>query len=519
MKIHAMRFSLLLVAAPGLAVLASACGSSNGASPDGGSGSSEAGSTNAGDDASGGGTTNDASTGADAGKTPADGGAATDSGASADVDAGPFVEAVHPRLPLVVDNGGPTMTAPELTSVTFSNTYTNKVSDMDAFVATLGDQPYWAAATSEYGVGKPTVRAPAHLAEAAPSSLDDATIRSWLATKFAANDPAFGTATNNSLFVLYYPPGTSITLGAPDAGGPQGQSCAQFGGYHGFAPVVQGGTTSYVVYAVIPECSQTAGAADLAGVTTATSHEIVEAVTDPYVNGESDTTADGGLIYPPNIKTAYAGTSLSTDTVDPYAAWEIGITRSLGGLEVGDFCEGFGSSVFTPPNFPYAVQRTWSNAAVKAGKDPCAPYRTGELTYFAAVAVFDPDFAVNEAKTPPQYLPLVNITSAPGTPTAQTFPTQGIKIPVGGSATVPVILFADGPTAAWTVKAADVPTNNPSTPNLTFAWDKTTGQNGDMLHLTITVVAQDPGIVGNVFRITSTDGVLNHTTYGYVGQN
>jgi hypothetical protein len=54
------------------------------------------------------------------------------------------------------------------------------------------------------------------------------------------------------------------------------------------------------------------------------------------------------------------------------------------------------------------VQRSWSNAAARAGRDPCAPYHPSERYYFAAVPVFDPDFQTNEAANPPLYLPTVS---------------------------------------------------------------------------------------------------------------
>jgi hypothetical protein len=513
-----------------MTAFAMACGSSNGNGPTPDDAAAE-GSMSPGPDAgpeSDGNGGDDSTLSTDSNPGPSDGGvtdASGDAGPVMDADAGPFVEAPHPRFPLLVDNGGPTMAAPELTSVTFASTYTNNISDLDALVATLGNQPYWAAATSEYGVATPKVRNPAHLKEAAPTLIDDSQIQTWLAGKFAANDPLFGTPSANTLYVLYYPSTTTITQGggAGVDASTLPSSCQAFGGYHGFAAVLVGGSTVYVPYAVVPECvTPDGGAGNLGGVTSAASHEMAEAVTDPYVNGENVRTADGGSL-PPTVKTAYAGTSTSS-TFDPYIVWSVGITGSIGGLENGDMCEGFGSSFFTPTGFPYEVQRTWSNKAVLAGKDPCAPYHTGEATYFAAMPVFDPNFATNEAKNPPVYVPMVNITDNSGSQPF-TFQTQGVKIAVGASAVVPVIFFADGPTAPWTVTAADVPLNQPKTPNLTFEWENAvdggvvTGQNGDVLHLKITVVAADPTINGNAFRLTSTDGVLRHTVYGYVGQN
>src|SRR5262249_37620657 len=118
------------------------------------------------------------------------------------------------------------------------------------------------------------------------------------------------------------------------------------------------------------------------------SHELVEAVTDPE-----------GFVAP-----AYTGTDVA------YTAWGLAILGLPASLERADMCGLFGSSYFKPAGFPYMVQRAWSNANVMAGKDPCAPYHTGELSYFLAQPVFDQDFAVHEAQSPPSYLPTVHFT-------------------------------------------------------------------------------------------------------------
>lgn len=109
--------------------------------------------------------------------------------------------------------------------------------------------------------------------------------------------------------------------------------------------------------------------------------------------------------------------------------------------------------------------------------------------------------------------------SAPVLPETVTFTssltgsvtTQGITIPVGSSKTVEVDLFSDGATSGpWTVQAADVlyayygSYGIPS--SLSFQWDRTSGVNGEKLHLTITVTSAS--IIGNghAFMITSTLG-------------
>jgi hypothetical protein len=92
--------------------------------------------------------------------------------------------------------------------------------------------------------------------------------------------------------------------------------------------------------------------------------------------------------------------------------------------------------------------------------------------------------------------------------------TKGIKVSSGDSATVEVDLFSDGPIGPWSVAAAVYPGNTPAGA-LTFAFDKTTGQNGDKLHLTVT-----PHQSGAIpFVLTSTLGMKQSIWMGLVGQD
>ena len=84
-----------------------------------------------------------------------------------------------------------------------------------------------------------------------------------------------------------------------------------------------------------------------------------------------------------------------------------------------------------------------------------------------------------------------------------------MTIPVGKSKTIEVDLYSDMPTSGpWTVGTVDLVAqyfNQPA--SLTFKWDKTSGQNGDRLNLTITVTSAQPLFGGgHPFIITSTLG-------------
>jgi hypothetical protein len=352
---------------------------------------------------------------------------------------------------------------------------------MDELNSKVGATDYWTAATSEYGVGKLTATAPVHLTESAPTTIDDTGVQTWLSdhlTGKADGGAPFPAPTSDSLYVIYYPVSTTVTL--------QGsQSCTAFGGYHSSAKV----NGKDIVYAVVPQCDwkDPAGSPTDPGyiqtITTATSHELIEAVTDPYpVTGPRTYT---GLVEP------------------DYTYWEIGFF----GYEVGDMCSWMSTSDFEPAGLGYTVQRTWSNKAAAAGHDPCQPALPNEPAYYAGVPVMSDSVTIKDQ--------------------GQSYPTTGIKIPVGKSKTIEVDLFSDVPTGDWTVQAIDYSDANlvNHKPNLTFTWDKPTasgapgptGNNGDKLHLTITVVASDPKYSGNAFVIKSTNGTTKTYWPGYVG--
>jgi hypothetical protein len=248
-------------------------------------------------------------------------------------------------------------------------------------------------------------------------------------------------------------------------------SCTQFGGYHDNASVTpaDGGAAQDFAYAVIPTCST-----DVNGLTSVVSHEWVEASTDPFL------TSTGLFTLNPGPNAAF----FSVD--QDHVIWDL-----LGGGEAGDQCEPEGQPIYvTPPDVGYSVQRTWSNLQAQGSHDPCAPDITG--------AFFD---------SAPVLTDTVSFTSS----ITGTVTTKGIVIPLNQSKTIEVDLFSDGDTGgAWTVAAQDVLYayyGSYGIPNsLSFAWDRTQGQNGEKLHLTITVASASLIGGGHAFMITSTKG-------------
>ena len=321
---------------------------------------------------------------ADAGPTD-DAALAGDAADDADLAVYP---AIKPDMPRVITGGGPVLKKGSVTPVYFPGF--DYVAEMTDFSKKIGATKYWGA-LAEYGVGQLTMGTPVLLTQEqiVPADIGDITdeqIQAWLTSRFDGTHPEFGaTPDPDSIYTLFYPPDTNISLGTD-------QSCQSFGGYHSDV-TIQG---QLISYAVIPECNSFGSLKNLDSVTTTTSHELSEAATDPY----------------PMNKTAYG-------QVDgDHLAWQF----FLGGGEVGDLCAQFSASYYKPDDLLYVVQRNWSNAQAKAGHDPCQPAQEGQV-YFNASATF-PD-KIN---------------------TRGVF-TKGIKVPVGQSKTLPLSLYSDGPMA------------------------------------------------------------------------
>jgi hypothetical protein len=371
--------------------------------------------------------------------------------------------APHPPMPQVVSSGGPVFSSPVLVPIVFDGDVDQD--EIASFTSGIAGTSYWSTIVSQYGVGAAAV-APVVVLTAgeqpAGPTLTDSELETWLANQIGSG-VLEGMDAADTVFVIYFPAGWTITFPDPSAPGGTATSCVEFGGYHSNTTIYPPGTN--VTYAVIPRCdpfTTTAGQTftGVGAITDPASHEIVEAVTDPE----------------PMTNPAY----LSPDAND--IIW-LEFTYSSG--EVMDMCEVNPGSVFEPSGFDFLVQRGWSNEAALASHDPCQPGTPGEV-YFNSVAV----------------LPSTPIHSG-GT----SFTTNAVSLTVGGSKTVEVDLFSDGPTAGpWTVQAMDAESRMGMGPSvLSFAWDATSGQNGQKLHLTITASSMPsslgvPGLDGFVLE-------------------
>jgi hypothetical protein len=359
--------------------------------------------------------------------------------------------AFKPDVPQLVDFGGPLVSHPKIVPIFFPND--PYAAQLQQFVDTLGATPFYQANTQEWGIAAATGEQGVQLTETAPPSISDSQIQTWLLGKLSGaasgdagvdsgtdgGDPVFPPPDGDTVYVVYYPAGTTITFGGGQRQS-QGTSCQDFGGYHSdFAFGSQ-----FVSYAVIPRCSSFGPLQGFDVVTGASSHEILEAVTDPY----------------PQDNPAYAQVD------DAHLFWVF----LLGGGENGDMCAQFPDSFYKPVGYDFTVQRCWSNVLSRAGHDPCAPQLPGEV-YFNSMPVLPDKVALDLGG-------------------GQSVTTEAVKIPVGQSRTIDVDLFSDGPTSGpWSLEARDDAQLMGGSPNLQLAFDRQSGVNGEKLHLTIKVLS------------------------------
>jgi hypothetical protein len=378
---------------------------------------------------------------------------------------GPFVTAPHPPQPQVVNSLGTVLQSPKVQLIVYSED--PNLGDVEAMLTELSKTSTWSEQTSEYGVGPLTILPTIQIPGTPPATLNGngspSPFEQTLVANTTGGDPAWGAADPNTIYTFLLPYGTNIQS--------SGNCCVDYYGYHYEVPVT---STMSLSYAIVCTCNSVPGTVfsqltQLENVTTTVDHELVEAVTDPL----------------PLSAPAWSMEDQS-DMVWLFAT----------GGEIADMCEYNADANFTPPGSTYMVQRSWSNVAAKAGTNPCVPVPK-PTPYFDAIAVL-PD----------------TVSLAGG------YASKGVHIPIGGTATVDVQLFSTAPTSGpWRVSAYDLNYYLGYPPNTTVKLDKTTGSNGDVLHLTIHVVSQDTrlGLGGEGFVLLSDLGGQENMSFGAVG--
>ena len=393
--------------------------------------------------------------------SPADGGAPLD-GPAADL-ASPY-PAPFPPVPQVVnDNGGPVLATPLLVPVFFKNFDPALRVKLLDFLARVGATDYWKQTTSEYGVGPATVTDPVDLVESATGTIESGVITAWLAAKLNKDDPAFPAPTDQTIYVLHYPGAVSITM---NNNGTIASSCDSFGAYHGDLRLDSNHGYQTVAYAVMPTCARFGARTGLDAFTSSESHELIEAATDPYPRN------DPGFSSP--------------DADHEYWAF------LLGGGEAADLCAQDPLAFTRFSELPYVVQRSWSNKAAAAGHDPCVPALPNEVYFNAAPVLADTVTLAGQITLP------------------------GVQLAVGQQKSIPIELWSDGPTSGpWTVTVRDAATLLGMPASLSLRLDKTSGQNGDVLNLTVKVQSASQ-LGAGLFMVQSKLGTVTHTSFGIV---
>ncbi|HEX7665849.1 MAG TPA: hypothetical protein VF407_15085 [Polyangiaceae bacterium] len=400
-----------------------------------------------------------------------------EAGTASDVDAGSdeidsgngapssTYPAPHPELPTVLSFGGPVLTAPHVIPVFFPGD--EYQTQLESYLHQLAASDYWAKTTGEYGVGALTVGDSIVLADPAAANVTakdvDGLAQALASGTVAIQGTDAGAAPvvdGNTVFALFYPTSTTISEA-------QGyDSCQSFGGYHADTNVTLPSGQVNFTYALVPRCPDFYASEGLTGVdevTAGLSHELVEAATDPFTE----------------TKAAY----LAAD--DDHKVWGVVLAAS----EAGDMCSWEMPSVAIPNGVDLKTSRIWSNVAAKAGHDPCVPAPSDP--YFNAVPDLSEDVSI------PEY-----ISYGADGKLVSGGKTKGVKLAVGESATVDLVIYSDGPTAPITITPQEITTS----PVLSLSLDRESGVNGERLHLTITRTAKSAARTGAKILLYSSIG-------------
>jgi len=349
------------------------------------------------------------------------------------VDAAPPKVVPKPTFPEVQSRGGSVIKTPKVVAIVFKDDpLTSQVTD---FTSKISTSTYWKDLGVEYGVGAMTALDTIAVNETAPTTITSSAIETWLTTKLSGATPEFGVPDASTLYAVYYPSTTTITMDG--FSGDLGQSCQGYGGYH-FEIDVAG---THVGYAVLPRCS------DIDELTVAASHEYFEWATDPF----------------PQTKPAY------TKLDDAHWAWQAAFIG-----ELGDLCTYLDRDYLRPTEIGFQVQTMWSNKASLAGKYPCVP-KAG-VTYLQGIPTTD-----DQATVPSQVQGEPDVT------------TKAIRVMPGQSRTIDVLAYSDQPHTELVPFRAltfdEFTTGMPNGPNATgwkYSVTPSYAKVGDVVSVTVT---------------------------------
>jgi hypothetical protein len=415
------------------------------------------------------GARSDANASADSGA--GDGGSLSD-GAGQEAEASATYPAFAPLFPQLVNQGGYVMKNPVIVAITWDSDPQQVY--FDGFADNIGATDYWSETTSEYGVhaARSGTANHVHMATTAAQTTDT-DLQNMIVAHAGVDWPA---PTQDTAYVYFLPP--TMTLLAPidytnpDAGLENG--CIQFGGYH---DQIQVGSV-LATYAVVPSCitpsvdadggidydaAAEGGSTAVQNTTISMSHELIEMSTDPHPS----TPGGQGFI------------GLDNFALD----WYYGFLDEAGDLCVFDPLANIERVETSPAPFDFWVQRTWSNKAGPEGHDPCRPGLPG-VAYFNVTPLHLDPLTIHAAGQ----------AADGGVGTVQT---KGVHIPMGGTATIPIGFYSDGPAGIWDLSYQLGSLTDMTTPTyLSVTIDNAAGKNGDTAHATVTVTGTDSTYTG-----------------------
>ena len=392
------------------------------------------------------------------------GSVASPPGSASSTDAAPWVA---PGNPQVVDVGGPRILKPRV--VALVDPTDRDSSAIAPFLGALGQSTYWSQVTGEYGIGPfasvTTVVLPAPVAGDGSQAAIEALIAQQ-AGSYLARNPGASTSIDGRPFVV----DTVFVLFTTSA-----QSCATSAAGHTSVTTPDG---TEVAYAIVQRCPDPdAQLSPIDHALLLATHELVDASTNPF----------------PADAPAYAHVD------DDHLAWTATTDGSVVDTEVAHLCES-GRITADIGGQSMTLERVWSNAAAAAGHGRCAPGVAGTSPELLAVPVLTDHVPFDAARS-----------------------TLGVTLAKGASTTIGVDLFSDHPTQGpWYVEAVDVAAKQGKAPELSLTLDASQGQNGDVLHLTVTRLRDpDPsraahGVVFELVASPTSAFTTTHSTYGFV---
>jgi hypothetical protein len=274
-----------------------------------------------------------------------------------------------------------------------------------------------------------------NITTAPPTTFSDSDLDTFVSAHAGVDWPV---STVNTIYAVYLPSGTGLTLEGQDA-------CSEgVGGYHDETQ-----DSNHYVYAILPHCSFF----QPADIELSASHEFNEAATDPH----------------PETALAYQGFDQNHLAFEFFNDFQD---------ELGDACESFVEATDAVDFTPYTVQRQWSNASAAKGSHWCVP------------ALDEPFY--NTTFLPATALDTISVNlSSLGGPVVES---KGIKLALNESRTFPIGYISDVATSgpfALDVQGLDEPIAQDESGNdiangaATVTIDTPSGVNGDIAYVTV----------------------------------